>query len=96
MGKIAEEYSDKIVLTSDNSRWEEASVIIDEILLGITDKEKVSIVVNRKDAIDEALNNASEGDFVLIAGRGHEKFMEEKGKLIPFCDAEIVRRVKVV
>ena len=96
MGKIAEEYSDKIVLTSDNSRWEEASVIIDEILSGITDKEKVSIVVNRKDAIDGALNNACEGDFVLIAGRGHEELMEEKGKLIPFCDAEIVRRVKFV
>ena len=96
MGKIAEEYSDNIILTSDNSRWEEASVIIDEILSGIIDKEKVSIVTDRKDAIDQALDNACEGDVVLIAGRGHEELMEEKGKLIPFCDAEIVRRVKVV
>ncbi|MEA3346465.1 MAG: UDP-N-acetylmuramoyl-L-alanyl-D-glutamate--2,6-diaminopimelate ligase [Candidatus Auribacterota bacterium] len=96
MGKIAEEYCDKIILTSDNSRWEEASVIIDEILSGIADRGKVSIVVDRKDAIDEALDNAREEDFVLIAGRGHEELMEEKGKFIPFCDAEIVRRVKVV
>ncbi|MBN2189995.1 MAG: UDP-N-acetylmuramoyl-L-alanyl-D-glutamate--2,6-diaminopimelate ligase [Candidatus Aureabacteria bacterium] len=92
MGSIAEKYADKIILTADNSRWEDTNLIIKDILSGIGKTEKIDVEENREKAIEAALKYAGKKDFVLIAGRGHETLMEIKGQYFPFNDAEIIRK----
>ncbi len=93
MGKSAEKFSDLIILTSDNPRDEEPEKIIDDILEGISDKSKVIIEVDRKKAIEKALNLAREGDIVAILGKGHETYQEIKGVKYPFNDSEVVKNL---
>ena len=93
MGQIAERYSDLVVVTSDNPRWEEPREIIEDILKGVRDKDKVLVEVDRKEAIRIALQMAREGDLVLIAGKGHEDYQEIRGERYPFDDREVVREL---
>ena len=93
MGQIAERYSDLVVVTSDNPRWEEPREIIEDILKGVKDKDKVLVEVDRREAIRIALQMAREGDLVLIAGKGHENYQEIRGERYPFDDREVVREL---
>ncbi len=93
MGKVAEKWADFVVITSDNPRWEEPEAIIEDILKGIEQKKKVFVQKDRKEAIKFALQNAKEGDVVLIAGKGHEDYQEIKGVKYPFKDQDVVKEV---
>ncbi|RTZ67901.1 MAG: UDP-N-acetylmuramoyl-L-alanyl-D-glutamate--2,6-diaminopimelate ligase, partial [Aquificaceae bacterium] len=90
MGAVAERFSDLVILTSDNPRFEEPSEIIEDILKGIGDRSKVKIQPDRKEAINLALKLAKEGDIVVIAGKGHEDYQEIKGVKYPFDDRKVV------
>ncbi|HTF04173.1 MAG TPA: UDP-N-acetylmuramoyl-L-alanyl-D-glutamate--2,6-diaminopimelate ligase [Bacteroidia bacterium] len=93
MAKIACESSDRVILTSDNPRSEEPSVIIDEMKAGVDMRHERNVlsVVDRKEAIRTAIAIAKPGDIILVAGKGHEKYQEIKGVKHPFDDMEILR-----
>lgn len=95
MGKIAEIYAQKIYITSDNPRNERAEDIIDEILGGITNKEKVIVEANRKNAIISALKDLQSDEILLILGKGDETYQIIGDKKIPFDDRQIVREFYV-
>lgn len=90
MGRIAETFADKIIITSDNPRTEDPIKIIDDIVSGISDKTRIMIEEDRKKAISLALKIAEESDIVIIAGKGHENYQIFKDKVIPFDDKEVV------
>ena len=91
MGTIAETYADRVIVTSDNPRFEAPALIIEDILAGISNKEDVQVVEDRTQAITTAMNSAAAGDIVLIAGKGHETYQEIAGQRIPFSDRQLVR-----
>ena len=90
MGKIAEDYATKVVVTSDNPRSENPDDIIDDILQGISIKENVTVEEDRKEAIKFALSNSESNDIILIAGKGHETYQEINGVKHPFDDRLII------
>jgi len=96
MGMVAARLSDVVIVTSDNPRTEDPQRIIDEINLGAAQETRqrsvdVATVVDRRDAILHAVSQASAGDVVLIAGKGHEKYQEIGGRLLPFDDVAVAR-----
>ena len=93
MAQIACEYSNKIILTSDNPRSEDPEDILNQMQAGISPVEmkKTLRISDRKEAIKTAVAFAKEGDIILIAGKGHEKYQEIKGVKHPFDDFEIVK-----
>ncbi len=91
MAKTAEEYADKIFVTSDNPRFENPDKIIEDILNGFSNKENVTSISNRKDAIKQAIAAANQNDIVLIAGKGHEDYQDVEGTKHPFDDRLIAR-----
>jgi UDP-N-acetylmuramoyl-L-alanyl-D-glutamate--2,6-diaminopimelate ligase len=91
MGRIAAEMADKVIVTSDNPRSEEPEQIIADILTGIHDMSKVTVIADRKAAIQAAVKTASSKDLVVIAGKGHEDYQILKDKTIHFDDREEVR-----
>ena len=94
MGNVACRFSDKVVVTSDNPRFEDPSKIISEIETGIKGKfSNYSLVEDRYRAISSALKSAAKGDVVVIAGKGHEKYQIVKDKIAPFDDREVVRSI---
>jgi UDP-N-acetylmuramoyl-L-alanyl-D-glutamate--2,6-diaminopimelate ligase len=93
MGKIAVKIADRVIITSDNPRSEPPELIIDDILSGIKDRKKVEVIVNRRKAIQFALNNASVGDTILVAGKGHENYQEIAGIKYPFDDRQVVKEI---
>ncbi len=90
MGMLASKLSDIVIVTSDNPRSEDPGTIINDIFEGIEDGE-VYRIQDRKEAIFKALDIAEVGDFVLIAGKGHENYQEIGGERIPFSDRECVK-----
>lgn len=94
MGKVACSFSDRVIITSDNPRFEEPADIIGEIELGVRDAfSNYDIVVDRREAIRKALSLASDGSIVVIAGKGHEKYQIVKGKVLPFDDTQVARSI---
>ncbi len=95
MAKIATQYSDKVILTSDNPRNEEPMDILKEMEAGINpvDIRKTLIISERREAIKAACGIAGKGDIILIAGKGHETYQEIKGVKHPFDDREIVKEL---
>ena len=93
MGEIASKYSDKIVLTTDNPRNEDPLNIINDIKLGIKNKKKLIINVDRKSAIKSTIFNAQSNDIILIAGKGHEDYQEIKEIKYPFDDKLVINRI---
>jgi UDP-N-acetylmuramoyl-L-alanyl-D-glutamate--2,6-diaminopimelate ligase len=95
MAQIACEYSNKIILTSDNPRSEDPEKILEEMMAGvdIVSKRKVLSILNRKEAIKTACALAKPGSIILLAGKGHEKYQEIKGVKYPFDDKEIVKEI---
>jgi len=92
MAKIACELSDKIILTSDNPRSENPDEIIKEMRAGVDGVHfrKVLAISNREEAIRTACSLANDGDIILVAGKGHEKYQEINGEKLPFDDMEII------
>jgi len=95
MARIACMYSDRVILTSDNPRFEEPETIIEEMRRGVEtqDLKKVLVVVNRKEAIKTACALGKPGDIILVAGKGHETYQEIKGVKYPFNDGTILKEI---
>ena len=93
MGEIAEKLSDYVLITSDNPRTENPQKIIEDILSGITNRNKISIDIDRYKAIKKAINFADKDDIVLIAGKGHENYQILKDKIIDFDDKKIAEKI---
>lgn len=89
MGKIASRYAKKIIVTSDNPRFEEPEKIIEQICAGVL--KKPTVIVDRKDAITYALSNMSPKETLVILGKGDEDYQEINGIKHPFDDRKIVR-----
>jgi len=90
MGGVVAEHADEAIVTSDNPRSERPVAIIDEICAGIPLDFPHVTIPDRKTAIEVALQNAKEGDCVVIAGKGHEDYQEINGVKHHFNDKEIV------
>jgi UDP-N-acetylmuramoyl-L-alanyl-D-glutamate--2,6-diaminopimelate ligase len=92
MAKIACELSDQVIFTSDNPRSEDPETIIEEMKAGVPPEhyKKTLSIVNRKEAIKTACSLSHNGDILLIAGKGHEKYQDIKGVITPFDDMEIL------
>ncbi|WP_432713267.1 UDP-N-acetylmuramoyl-L-alanyl-D-glutamate--2,6-diaminopimelate ligase [Pedobacter sp.] len=92
MAQVACDWSDKVILTSDNPRTENPQTIVEEMETGVspTNKRKTLTIVDRKEAIKTACHLAKPGDIILLAGKGHEKYQEINGVRHPFDDKEIL------
>jgi UDP-N-acetylmuramoyl-L-alanyl-D-glutamate--2,6-diaminopimelate ligase len=95
MAREAVELSDKVILTSDNPRFEEPEEILNDMLAGLTEEQKNTslTIVDRRQAIKTACALAKPGDVVLIAGKGHEDYQEIKGVKHHFDDKEEVEKI---
>ena len=93
MAQEAVRQSDRVIITSDNPRFEEPQDIINDMLAGLDAKQmkKVISIVDRREAIRTACMMAERGDVILIAGKGHEDYQEIKGVKHHFDDHEVVR-----
>lgn len=93
MADIACRLSDKVILTSDNPRFEEPQAILDDMQKGVKplDFKKTLSILERKEAIKTACMLAEPNDIILVAGKGHETYQEVKGVKYDFDDKEILR-----
>lgn len=94
MGEISATMADLTVITSDNPRYEEPMDIISDIKIGV-EKGKGSFVMipDRRLAIQYCLENAMEGDFIILAGKGHEDYQEIQGAKYPMDEREIIANI---
>ena len=92
MAQVACDWSDKVILTSDNPRSENPQTIVEEMEKGVspTNKRKTLSIVDRREAIKTACHLARPGDIILLAGKGHEKYQEINGVRYHFDDKEIL------
>ena len=88
MGKIAFNYADKIIITDDNPRYEDAAIIRKQIIEFCPNGIEVA---DRSKAISKAINNLRNGDVLLVAGKGHENTQEINGKFLKFNDSELIK-----
>ena len=95
MAQEAVKQSDKVIITSDNPRFEEPQDIINDMLAGLDKQQmkKVVSIVDRREAIRTACMMAEKGDVILIAGKGHEDYQEIKGVKHHFDDKEVVKEI---
>jgi UDP-N-acetylmuramoyl-L-alanyl-D-glutamate--2,6-diaminopimelate ligase len=97
MGMVAARLSDVVVITSDNPRSEDPQRIIEEIKRGIPSGSStgrasdIQAVVDRREAIERAVEQGEAGDLVLIAGKGHEKYQQIGDRVLPFDDGAVAR-----
>jgi UDP-N-acetylmuramoyl-L-alanyl-D-glutamate--2,6-diaminopimelate ligase len=92
MAQVACDWSDKVILTSDNPRTEDPQLIITEMEKGVspTNQRKTLSILDRKEAIKTACHIAKPGDIILVAGKGHEKYQEINGVRHHFDDKEVL------
>lgn len=95
MAKVAEEYADHIIVTTDNPRYEDPVNIVNDIMAGFKHADKVENVPDRRQAIDIAISNAQPGDVVLLAGKGHETSQIVEDVHIAFDDRRVAREFLV-
>jgi UDP-N-acetylmuramoyl-L-alanyl-D-glutamate--2,6-diaminopimelate ligase len=95
MAQEAVKLSDKLVITSDNPRFEEPQDIINDMLAGLNHEQmqRTISIVDRKEAIRTACMLAQAGDVILVAGKGHEDYQDVKGVKHHFDDREILREI---
>ena len=93
MGRVAASLAKKVYVTSDNPRNEDPQAIVDDILEGIDNKSIVQVELNRKKAIEMALDDQEENDVVVILGKGDESHQIIYDKKLPFDDREVVREL---
>ncbi len=95
MAAIAAGYSDQVIFTSDNPRTEDPGAIINDMITGLEPdpvlKKKYITITSRKEAINVACVMAREGDIILVAGKGHEKYQEINGVKHPFDDKALLQ-----
>jgi UDP-N-acetylmuramoyl-L-alanyl-D-glutamate--2,6-diaminopimelate ligase len=88
MGKLSAQLADAVWITNDNPRFEPAQEIVSQILVGIADRTRVTVELDRAQAIRRAISQMGEHDTVLIAGKGHETYQEIEGARHEFDDAK--------
>jgi UDP-N-acetylmuramoyl-L-alanyl-D-glutamate--2,6-diaminopimelate ligase len=95
MGEAAGRLADLIFITSDNPRSEDPMAIIAEIEKGVkkSGAKNYRKIEDRREAIEQALRAAKKGDYVLVAGKGHEPYQIAKDKVLPFHDGEVIRNI---
>jgi UDP-N-acetylmuramoyl-L-alanyl-D-glutamate--2,6-diaminopimelate ligase len=93
MGNVAQRYCKNIIVTSDNPRFEDPDMIIEDILSGISDKSNVIVEINRKLAIQKALQLYKKDTVILILGKGDEEYQIIYDKKLPFKDYDIVKEI---
>ena len=93
MAAEAAHRSDRLIITSDNPRFEEPQAIIDDMLAGLSpeDRQKTVSIADRREAIRTACLLAEQGDVILVAGKGHENYQDIKGVKHHFDDKEVLR-----
>jgi UDP-N-acetylmuramoyl-L-alanyl-D-glutamate--2,6-diaminopimelate ligase len=97
MGKVAAKYSKHIIVTSDNPRFEDPDLIINDIVAGIPSNINYEIEVNRKEAIKKAINLANENSVILVLGKGDESTQIIYDQKLPFSDkTEILKALKKI
>ncbi len=92
MGKFAVSMSDYAIITSDNPRYEDPYLIIDEIISGTTGYRNYEVIEDREQAIKKGIEMSGNGDLILICGKGHETYQEVKGVKSHFDDIEMVQK----
>ena len=94
MAREAAERSDRVVITSDNPRFEEPEAIIADMMAGVSEEQrpKVLCITDRREAIRAAAMMAEKGDIILVAGKGHEPYQDVKGVKHHFDDHEEIRK----
>ena len=95
MAQEAARQSDRVIITSDNPRFEEPQDIINDMIAGLNKEhlKKVITIVDRKEAIKTACMMAQKGDVILVAGKGHENYQEIKGVKHHFDDKEVLHEI---
>ncbi len=93
MGRIASQYADFVIVTSDNPRTEEPTMIVDEVAAGLLPTTRAEKIVDRKEAIHHALSMAGDEDILLIAGKGHESYQQIGSERFYFSDQDVVRHL---
>lgn len=93
MAKVAVENSDRVIITSDNPRFEDPQAIIDDMLAGLSEEQRQSVlsIVDRREAIRTTCMLAKPGDVILVAGKGHEDYQIVQGVKHHFDDHEVIR-----
>ena len=93
MGSVAASYSKHIIVTSDNPRFEDPDMIIEDILKGIKNHKSVQVEINRKEAIKKAITMADENSVILVLGKGDESTQTIYDKKFPFSDKEEILKL---
>ena len=96
MGRIAEKFSNKLIITNDNPRLEDPNKIKEDIIKGISKVSKTHFIPDRKEAIQfglKLLKKSKKGSTLLIAGKGHENYQEMKDKRIYFSDKNAIEEI---
>ena len=93
MAQAAANLSDRVIITSDNPRFEEPQAIINDMLTGLDEEQKVKVlsIVDRREAIRAAVMMAQPGDVILVAGKGHEPYQDVQGVKHHFDDHEEIK-----
>jgi UDP-N-acetylmuramoyl-L-alanyl-D-glutamate--2,6-diaminopimelate ligase len=93
MGKVASTLATKVYITSDNPRNEDPQKIVDNILEGIKNTSNVVVELDRKKAIQMAIDEQKENQVVVILGKGDENYQIIYDKKFPFDDREVVKEI---
>ena len=91
MAKIAEKYSDKVVVTEDNNRFEDVDNIFADISKGFTKLESHTFIKSREVAIKYCIQNSKPNDVILLAGKGHECYIDKNGVKEYFDERDVIR-----
>ena len=93
MTHVAQTYADEVWATADNPRSEDLGRILADMERGVSRPEAIRFVEDRREALSEAIDALGEGDTLLVAGKGHEPFMEFASTVVPFDDRQVVREL---
>ncbi|OBT07345.1 UDP-N-acetylmuramoyl-L-alanyl-D-glutamate--2,6-diaminopimelate ligase [Vibrio sp. UCD-FRSSP16_10] len=88
MAKIGETFADHVILADDNPRSESPSIIIEDMLKGVSNQKSVTVLHDRFNALSYAIENAASNDIILLAGKGHEDYQILGDKTIHYSDRE--------
>lgn len=93
MGRIAADIADRVIITSDNPRYEDENAIISDVVAGASDVTSNFVIIpDRFSAVKYAVKSLSPDDILIITGKGAEEYIEKRGNKIPYSDAEAVRQ----
>jgi UDP-N-acetylmuramoyl-L-alanyl-D-glutamate--2,6-diaminopimelate ligase len=92
MASIAEKYADKVVVTEDNNRFEAVHNIFADIKTGFDNLANHTFIDSREKAVKYAIENAESGDIILLAGKGHECYLDKNGNKEYFDEREVIRK----